>query len=112
MNTIQPQPQLIDSSARAFFQSTLAKCHENRIVVYSWIFNIVILVGFILVFGISLYICRKRKITPEEQYYKMLRDQEFILAKIRYYQNDIFKPQQKEKSQLITDIPLTENALH
>ena len=106
MNAPISAPSLIDANARAFFHSTLEKCHENRVVVYSWILNISIFVIFILIFGIALYYCRKRKLTPEEQYYKMMRDQEYILAKIRYYQNEIFQPQQRINSSLITNLPL------
>jgi hypothetical protein len=37
----------------------------------------------------------------------MKRDQEYILAKIRYYQNDVLKPEQLKTGAPITNLPLT-----
>jgi hypothetical protein len=45
-------------------------------------------VVFIGIFGAALYFCYKRKLTPEQQYEKMMKDQAYILSKIRFYQNE------------------------
>ena len=102
----QTVPRLIDTSTRTFAQYALQKCHENRIAVFTIALNIVVFVVFVSIFGLALYFCRKRKLTPEEEYYKMMRDQEYILAKIRFYQNDVLKPEQLKSSAPITHLPV------
>lgn len=99
-------PRLIDSSTRVFTQYALQKCHDNRVALFSIIINVAVLVVFVLIFGLALYFCRKRKMTPEEQYSKMMKDQEYILAKIRFYQNDVLKPEQLKTAAPITHLPV------
>lgn len=102
----QTVPRLIDTSTRSFMQHALHKCHENRVAVFTVLLNIAVLIVFVGIFGAALYFCRKRKLTPEEEYQKMVRDQEYILAKIRYYQNDVFKPEQLKTAAPITHLPV------
>jgi hypothetical protein len=104
---IQSVPRLIDSNTRSFAHYALQKCHENRVYLVTICMNVAILVVFVVVFGLALYYCRKRKLTPEEEYYKMMRDQEYILAKIRFYQNDVLKPEQLKSAAPITHLPVT-----
>jgi hypothetical protein len=103
----QTVPRLIDTSTRSFLQVSLQKCHDNRVALFTFFLNIAVLVIFVGIFGLALYFCRKKKLTPEEEYYKMKRDQEYILAKIRYYQNDVLKPEQLKTGAPITNLPLT-----
>jgi hypothetical protein len=81
-------PRLIESSIKSTLQQTLNKCHEMRVKYYSLFFNSAIFVLFVSIVGVTLYFCYKRKLTPEEQYNKMIMDQQYILSKIRFYQNE------------------------
>lgn len=81
-------PRLIEQGTQSYLQHTLSICHENRVRIYSIALNIAVLVLFVLIVGAALYICYKRKPTPYEARQKMLRDQEIILSKIRYYQGE------------------------
>jgi len=82
------EPKLIDQGVKYHLYNILSKCHDTRVGVYTWVFNIVILVVFILVGGSTLYYCYKNRLTPEERYNKMMKDQAYILSKIRFYQNE------------------------
>jgi hypothetical protein len=99
---------LIDTTTKTFLMSALQKAHETRMKYYSIVFNFVVFIGFILVFGGALYYCYLAKRSPEEQNYKMIKDQEYVLSKIRFYQeeNKKIKDAAKEYSTLITDLPL------
>ena len=81
-------PRLIETSIKSDLYQTLNKCQDMRVKYYSIFFNVAIFVIFVGVCGAALYFCYKRKMTPEEQYQKMVMDQQYILSKIRFYQNE------------------------
>jgi hypothetical protein len=57
--------------------------------------------------GLTLYYCSKNKLSDLEKRKRMLRDQQYILSKIRYYKEDI--KEQREKQSDITNLPFTRN---
>jgi hypothetical protein len=81
-------PKLIESGVRSYMQETLSSCHDNRIRIYSFALNSIVLLTFIAVVVVTLYYCHKRKPTPYEMQQKILRDQQYVLSKIRFYQNE------------------------
>jgi hypothetical protein len=80
-------PRLIEYGAKNYMSGILNKCHENRVNIYLYVLNIGVFIGFVLICGLVLYYCRKNKMTPEEEYQKQIREQEYILSKIRYYKD-------------------------
>jgi hypothetical protein len=84
---------------------TLQKCHEYRVNIYSYIYNSLVFIVFFSLFGIVLYYRYKNKPTPEELRIKMEREQNYILSKIRYYQNE----KDRATTSSITDLPFTYN---
>ena len=65
--------------------------------------NLGIFLLFILIVAWILYCCYRKKPSPEEIRAKMLRDQEYVLSKIRFYQ--------AESQNLFTPVKNTNNAL-
>ena len=84
---------------------TLNKCHEYKVGIYSYCFNAIALILFISITGIILYCCYKGKYSPRELNEKMIRDQEYVLSKIRYYQNE----KNKISTSTFTELPFTYN---
>ena len=86
MNTVPEIPKLIDSQTGHYLMNTLRRCHDTRVLTYSYVFNIVV----VLVFGIiaisTLYICFTRKKTLSEKKLQMEHEQKYILDKIRSLQ--------------------------
>ena len=80
-------PRLIDYGAKNYMSGILNKCHENRVNIYLYIFNFTVLALFCLVVGFTLYYCYKTKMTPEEAHAKLIKDQEYVLSKIRFYKH-------------------------
>jgi uncharacterized membrane protein len=76
-------PKLIEVNTANFVYRTLQSCHERRVYIYSWLFNMIILCIFIIGTLITLYYCAKRKKTPEEKERESILDQQYILRKIR-----------------------------
>ena len=85
MDQITAYPRLIESGAKNYMSSVLNKCHENRISIYLWSLNAGVLFFFIGIVLLVLYYCYKNKVSPEENYQKMLEEQEYVLQKIRFY---------------------------
>lgn len=100
-------PKLIENSAKNYLFQTLKQCHNNRVTIYYYIFNISIFVIFVSIVGLTLYYCSKNKLSDLEKRKRMLRDQQYILSKIRYYKEDI--KEQREKQSDITNLPFTRN---
>ena len=83
METISNIPQLIERNTSVYLSRNLHYCHENRIYLYSWCFNIIIFCIFVVITIITLYICAKKKKTPQEKENDAILDQQYILKKIR-----------------------------
>lgn len=98
-------PRLIDPSMKNYLYNTLQNCHTTRVQVYTTIFNVVVFVVFVVCVGLALYYCYKRKLTPYEKHQKMLREQEIILSKIRYYQNERIGMNSGASTSYITNLP-------
>jgi hypothetical protein len=95
-------PQLIENNAKSYLSYSLNNCRENRIQLYYIIFNTIVLTIFIFIFGIGLYYCHGKQITPYEKYKKQLKDQDYIMTKIR--ENQIVSAQNDN----ITKLPIND----
>lgn len=97
-------PKLIETTTYSLLSNSLQNCHNTRIMSYSFLLNIGILVVFLGVTITILYVCYKCKKTPKEVQEKMMREQEYIVSKIREY-----KHQQRMISgqKSITGLPAT-----
>ena len=99
-------PKLIDYSAKYYLYNVLKKCHEHRVSIYYYVLNISVLIVFLGITAAILYSCYKNKLTDYEKNQKMMRDQQYILSKIRYYKEDK-KRQEESQYSNITDLPFT-----
>jgi len=97
-------PRLIENSAKNHLFQTLQKCHNNRVSIYYYALNFGVLFLFVGIVGFVLYYCIKQKLTEYEKQQKMLKDQQYVLSKIRYYQEDK-KERQRSQVSGITDLP-------
>jgi len=94
---------LVDAEAKVFLDASLQKCHEIRIKAHHFTFNLIM---FLLIIGIGggfLYYCYTTKPTKEETGYKIMQDQEYILSKIRFFQEQQEKI--NESASPITGLP-------
>ena len=93
---------MIDPSSRNYLYALLQKTHEKRMHFYMWAWNLFVFLLFVGISGSILYYRYKEKPTDYERQQKMLRDQEFVLSKIRFAQ----EMNEKKKTSNITDLPL------
>ena len=97
------QPNLIDEQAKVFLDATLHKCHQTRIKIHSVALNILVFVVFTGILGGFLYYCYVSKPSSNDANYKIMKDQEFILSKIRFFQEQ--QAHINEQTSPITGLP-------
>lgn len=100
-------PRLIETNVKNYLFDNLQKCHEQKTILYSWILNISIFTIFCIVLFTVLYFCRKRKLLPYELEEKQLKEQQYVLSKIREYQME--KTKKPQTMSAITNLPFTYN---
>lgn len=95
-------PSLIEPNVKNYVYTTLRNCHEYKMNIFSWVLNTGVFIIFFSVFFLILYLCRKEKLSPFEKHEKMRKEQEYVLSKIRDYQE-----MHKQSATSITDLPVT-----
>lgn len=96
-------PKLIDTQSLHYFQEVLKKTHETRVKYHSIVLNISIFLAILLVFGGCIYYKYKTKKTPEEEKYRLVKEYDYVLSRIRFFQEQEQKMKQNEN--LITNLP-------
>jgi len=95
------RPNLIEPGVKYWLGYSLKECNQLRKTRTSLLFNIVILILFILVVGGYLTYKYKGKLTHAELVVKHRREKEYIMSKLQ----QISFVKNKFNDNLITDIP-------
>jgi hypothetical protein len=109
MNSINSAavPQLIDNYTKYYLYDTLQSCHQKRVKYNTILFNVIVFVLFVSVFGSILYYCYRRKPDIHHTREQMERDQQYVLSKIRFFQEQSQKI--RESGSPLTGLPVVEN---
>ena len=99
------KPMLTEPGVKYFLNETLKQCHKFKEKYQNMVINIGLLIIFFIILGILLLYKYKGKLTPEEIEQKELNKKQYILSKIRNYQDAKLRTQQE----LITGLPHWEN---
>jgi hypothetical protein len=100
-----PPPQLVDNLSKQYLQNVLKQCNQTRTNMYVTMFNLIVLAILFIGGAITLYILYSSRPNKQQAYQKMMKDQDYVLSKIRFYQE-----QQKKisnVSSIIEDLPST-----
>jgi len=97
-------PKLTEPNTTGYLYYTLKQCHDIRVNWYSYALNLGVLIIFLAVFGGALYYSKANKLTDYEKQNRMVKDQQYILSKIRFYQD--INDKQKQNSSSITNLPV------
>lgn len=96
-------PKLIDTNSLLYFQEVLKKTHETRIKFHSIVLNICIFLAIFVVFGGCVYYKYRTKKTPEEDKYRLVKEYDYVLSRIRFFQEQ--EQKMKQNANLITNLP-------
>ena len=99
MDIIQ-KPKLVEPGVKYFFNATLNQCRIIKEKYYNFIFNVIMLILFILIVSSILYYNYKGRITKEERDIKLRQKQEYIISKLQFMQEI------KKNNNLITELPI------
>ena len=99
------RPMLTEPGVKYFINETLKQCHIIKEQYKNTLFNIGLLVVFFIILAILLLYKYKGKLTPQEIEQKELVKKQYILSKIKNFQDAKIRSQQN----LITGLPQWEN---
>jgi ribosomal protein S1 len=106
MNFGEPlEPSLVEPGVKYFLHQSLKQAHIVREKFENTIFNIGLFFGFLLILGLILLYKYKGKLTPAEIEKKNKEKQQYILSKIKIYQEN----KRAERQELITGLPAWES---
>lgn len=102
-------PNLIEGTTKLVISQTLQKCHTVRMKYYGILLNVSLAILFFAIFGGFLYYRHKNKLSDVDYAKKMEREKEYMLSKIRFYQEQNHKmiQQVKEYSSPLEGLPTT-----
>ena len=98
-------PKLIEPGVKYFFKNILKECHSIKYRHYNLVYNITMLCLFVGILGIILYVKYKGNKSPEERYNKNLKDKQYIMSKLVYYNRVNLDNQTRIKNNMITNLP-------
>ena len=99
------KPILIEPGIKYFLSETLKQCHIIKEKYYNKLFNIFLLVFFIFILFCILLWKYKGRLTPLEIDKKNKEKQQYILSKIKQFQEN----KKKAHQELITGLPSWDN---
>uniref|UniRef100_A0A6C0HXP6 Uncharacterized protein n=1 Tax=viral metagenome TaxID=1070528 RepID=A0A6C0HXP6_9ZZZZ len=95
------KPTLIEPGVKYFLNETLKQCHVFKNNYHNYLLNIGLFIAFLLILGLVLLYKYKGKLTPAEKIMKENEKKQYILSKIKNYQDAKLRAQQE----LITGLP-------
>jgi len=104
------KPSLTEPGVKYFLNQTLKQCHVIKNNFHNTIFNIGLFIGFLIILGLILLYKYKGKLTPVEVDQKNKEKQQYVLSKIKNFQ----EAKRKAQQELITGLPQWDNeyAIH
>ena len=106
---MESSPKLIEYNTIQYMQNILSNCHENRVNIYLYALNIGVLILFGIILFFTLYYSYKSRLSPEEAYQKRIKEQEYILSKIKVYKEH---QHHIARSAGITSLPVTDSTFN
>lgn len=95
------KPTLIEPGVKYFLSETLKQCRDFKNKYNNILFNISLFIFFILTLGIILLYKYKGKLTPVEKQRQCREKQQYILEKIKNFQ----EAKKQASQELITGLP-------
>jgi hypothetical protein len=99
------KPILTEPGVKYFLHQTLKQCHIARDKFHNMVFNIGLFIAFLLILGLILLYKHKGRLTPIEVERKNKEKQQYILSKIKNFQ----QAKRVAHQELITGLPNWEN---
>ena len=99
------KPSLVGGGVKYFMGNALKECNKFKMYNYNLLYNIGMFFLFIIVIGGILFYKYKGNITKEERYNKNIKDKQYIMSKLVYFNKQNLENQQRIKNNMITNLP-------
>jgi hypothetical protein len=99
------KPKLIEPGVKYFFNGILNECNKIKRKNYNLYYNISMFFLFSLILGTILITKYKGNKTKAEIYQKNLKDKEYIMSKLVYYNRQNIENNQRIRNNMITNLP-------
>ena len=99
------KPTLIEPGVKYFLNHSLKQCHIVRDNFHNIVFNVGLFIAFLIILGLILLYKYKGRLTPVEVQQKNKEKQEYILSKIKNFQ----EAKKRAHQELITGLPAWES---
>jgi hypothetical protein len=99
------KPKLTEPGVKYFLNQTLKQCHIARDNFHNMVFNIGLFIAFLIILGFVLLYKYKGKLSPVEVAQKNKEKQQYILSKIKNFQ----QAKRIAHQELITGLPNWDN---
>ena len=103
--TMSEKPKLVDNGVKYFFKEILKGCHNYKQNNYNTYYNVSMFILFVVVLASILYMRHKGNKSSIQYYEKSMKDKEYIMSKLIYYNRQNIDNQQKIKNNMITNLP-------
>tara|TARA_B100001093_G_scaffold506087_1_gene564427 strand:+ start:519 stop:935 length:417 start_codon:yes stop_codon:yes gene_type:complete len=98
-------PKLIAPNVKFFFKNILRNCNKVKNNNYNFFFNIGLFLLFLSILVTILCLKYKGGRNSIEKYQKNIRDKEYIMSKLVYYNKTNIENNQRIKNNMITNLP-------
>jgi len=95
------RPILTEPGTKYFLNASLNKCSELKNKYYNTVFNISVFLFLLCLIGIVLFFKYKGRLSKHEQEIKENQKREYVMSKIKNYQDT----RRREQQQIITNLP-------
>lgn len=95
------KPMLTEPGVRYFLNQTLKQCHHIKNNYYNFLINFSLFFVFCIILGGMLLYKYKGKMTPQEKIQKEKEKQQYILSKIKQFEEN----KKRASQELITGLP-------
>jgi len=99
------KPKLVDNGVKYFFKEILKGCHNYKQNNYNNFYNISMFLLFVVILGVILFMRYKGNKKSKYYYEKSMKDNQYIMSKLVYYNRQNIDNQQKIKNNMITNLP-------
>ena len=99
------KPKLVDGGVKYFFKNMLKECHKYKQNNYNNFYNITMFLLFIIILGCILFFKYKGNKSKQDIEKKNIKDKNYIMSKLVYYNRQQLENDQRIKNNMITNLP-------
>ena len=102
---LENKPRLIDNNTKYFLNGVLKECNKFKQKNFNLYYNLLLFSGFLIILGCILFFRYKGNLTKKQLNAKQIKDNNYIMSKLIYYNRQNIDNQQRTNNNLITNLP-------